>query len=160
MVRAVAIAGARSGAQGDQRDASCSFGSQFLAKIVQMSLALPPPSEEGMKKLLRSVTGRDTADGSSDAAPSVGASEASVSTGTARESGVDRGGYPVEVPEDLRFEPIKRIRDSAEVVEAETAALNYLERNPHQVKRFHNAFRLQLYVASEQSGPRFEMTGD
>jgi hypothetical protein len=45
----------------------------------------------------------------------------------------------VEVPEDLRFQPIKRIRDSKGVVEAEEAALGYLERNPRQVIRFHRA---------------------
>jgi hypothetical protein len=138
------------------------FGTQFLAKIVQMSLALPAPSEEGMADLLRSVTGGGAAaqQAGETAGPSDDAPDQDAAADGARQSSVERGGYPEEVPEDLQFEPIKRIRDSADVVEAETAALNYLEPNPRQVKRFHNAFRLQLYVASEQSGRRFEMSGD
>jgi hypothetical protein len=140
------------GLKGTNETRARGFGTQFLAKIVQMSLALPAPSDEGMENLLRSVTG-----GAVAGQPMGGAA---ADADGARKSSVDRGGYPEEVPEDLQLQPIKRIRDSAAVVEAETAALNYLEPNPRQVKRFHNAFRLQLYVASEQSGRRFEMSGD
>jgi hypothetical protein len=150
------------GLKGKNEIRAGAFGTQFLAKIVQMSLALRPPDDEGMRNLLRSKTGGHAAEqrGDETADPSSDISEVSAATGRARQSSVDRAGYPVEVPEDLRFQPIKRIRDSKGVVEAEEAALGYLERNPRQVIRFHNAFRLQLHVASEQADRRFEMSGD
>jgi hypothetical protein len=149
------------GLKGTNETRAGAFGTQFLAKMVQMSLALPPPSEEGMENLLRSVTGGGAHSPAGETTdPSADGSHGSAGGDGTRQSSIDRSGYPEEVPEDLRFEPIKRLRDSAHVVEAETAALSYLERNPRQVKRFHNAFRLQLYVASEDPGRRFDMSGD
>ena len=43
------------------------------------------------------------------------------------------------------------VRQSPEVVDkAEVAALFHLTRNPRQAKRFHNVFRLQVYVAAAE----------
>jgi hypothetical protein len=42
----------------------------------------------------------------------------------------------------------------------EFRALRHLERNPRQIKRFHNAFRLQLYVANEDDRLEFDFTAD
>jgi len=52
----------------------------------------------------------------------------------------------------------ERIEDSPEIADAEFSAIRYLEPNPRQVKRFHNAFRLQLYVANENDPPDFDFT--
>jgi hypothetical protein len=47
-------------------------------------------------------------------------------------------------------ELLERVRTSPEVDAAELAALAHLELNPRQAKRFHNAFRLQVYVAAAE----------
>jgi hypothetical protein len=57
-----------------------------------------------------------------------------------------------------RRERAQRIEDSPAVVAAEFAVLDFLEPNPRQVKRFHNAFRLQLYVASEDDRVTFDFS--
>jgi hypothetical protein len=48
------------------------------------------------------------------------------------------------------IERLEHARESDEIGRAEVAALAHLELNPRQAKRFHNAFRLQLYVAAAQ----------
>jgi hypothetical protein len=45
---------------------------------------------------------------------------------------------------------LERAREDAQVDAAEIAALTHLELNPRQAKRFHNVFRLQVYVAAAQ----------
>jgi len=47
-------------------------------------------------------------------------------------------------------EALERVRQSEDVDAAEVAALVHLERNPRQAKRFHNVFRLQVYVAAAE----------
>jgi uncharacterized protein YjbI with pentapeptide repeats len=150
------------GLKGTNETRARAFGSQFLGKIVQMSLALPPPSEEGMENLLGSITGIDEVSGASakNSSPPASASDADATGAATGQPSLARDTHSKEVPEDLQFAPIRRIRDSPDVLEAEVAALTYLEPNPRQVKRFHNAFRLQLYVASEHAQRRFEMSGD
>lgn len=97
------------------------FGQQFLAKLVQLSLGVPRPSPASMETLLESVT-------------------------------ASRRVQPVAIadPDELAATAAReRIRTSTEILDAEFEALLHLESNPRQVKRFHNVFLLQLYVAAE-----------
>ena len=54
-------------------------------------------------------------------------------------------------------EILEKVRGSRGIDEAEFLALDHLERNPRQAKRFHNVFRLQVYVAA---GEGVEFSGD
>lgn len=143
------------------------FGTDFLAKLVQLSIALPPPDEEGMRALLRSVTQGDTTEEEPPEEEVQRVAAQFEREASSLEEMTDAARAPEQLPEDdeavlegVRRQSIKRIRDSPDVVEAEERALRFLERNPRQVKRFHNAFRLQLYVANEDLGRRFDFTTD
>jgi hypothetical protein len=58
---------------------------------------------------------------------------------------------PSALPEHAQaVEALERMQQSEHVDAAEVAALVHLERNPRQAKRFHNVFRLQVYVAAAE----------
>jgi hypothetical protein len=97
------------------------FGQQFLAKLVQVSLGVPRPAPRRMEALLESVTASRRVTPEPVAPADAHASEAARA----------------------------RIRESIDVLDAEFEALPHLEANPRQLKRFHNVFLLQLYVAAE-----------
>jgi hypothetical protein len=135
------------------------FGANFLAKIVQMSVAIPEPDEASMDRLLRHVvSGASAADGPDSGL--VDELRETIRAGAPRnpadvESVVEQ--IAAEHPDiDLdalqaakRRERAKLLNaDSDDVAWAERRALRFLPRNPRQVKRFDNAFRLQLQVAS------------
>ncbi len=148
------------------------FGFHFLAKLVQMSVAIPPPQPEALHDLLSSITQNGDSPPVTDPLPvseaevevasqavvdeqapnlaSVGQQVAASPTGVRAEA----------VAEAVRRQRARRIRDSKEVIAAEFAGLQCLDRNPRQVKRFHNAFRLQLYVANADPRLQFDFTGD
>ena len=65
---------------------------------------------------------------------------------------------PAVVQEARRVVLAERIRDSEDVIRAEFALLRHMEPNPRQIKRFDNAFRLQLYVAVEDPDCQLEFT--
>ena len=50
--------------------------------------------------------------------------------------------------------------DSDDVTYAEFEVLRHLNRNPRQIKRFDNAFRLQLYVENSTEGTKLDFTRD
>ena len=50
--------------------------------------------------------------------------------------------------------------DSDDVTYAEFEVLRHLNRNPRQIKRFDNAFRLQLYVENSTPGTKLDFTRD
>lgn len=103
------------------------FGQQFLAKLVQLSLGVPRPGAASMERLLESVTASRRVDP-----------------------------QPVPEPDKAAAAVARdRIRTSTEILDAEFEALLHLEANPRQVKRYHNVFLLQLYVAAE-GGMSFE----
>lgn len=132
------------------------FGIEFLAKLVQLSVAIPEPSSAAIRDLLSEITGNPSP---SDKTPEAAVKEtqsvireASDETlGSVEDAATEiEEAAPSEevVREAVKRERAARIRDSGEVIAAEFSALKYLERNPRQIKRFHNAFRLQLYVAN------------
>ncbi|HEX4672135.1 MAG TPA: P-loop NTPase fold protein [Solirubrobacteraceae bacterium] len=148
------------------------FGFHFLAKLVQMSVAIPPPQKEKLHGLLSSITKNGGAPGAT-AAPVVPEAEVqAASQAIAGEQAPDLASVGQQVapqPAGVSAEAVKeatrrtrarRIRDSSEVVAAEFNGLEYLDRNPRQVKRFHNAFRLQLYVANADPRLQFDFSGD
>ena len=55
---------------------------------------------------------------------------------------------------------MEQLRDSDDVLAVVRDAVDFLEPNPRQVKRFHNAFRLQLYIANEERAAGFTFTND
>lgn len=145
------------------------FGSEFLAKLVQLSVAIPPPDPSGMHKLMEAITG------SLRPEVSISQEDIALAQDKIRDRAIDRSLESVAIAADdvattsiptgavraaKRRERAQRIKDSPDVVAAEFAALPFLEPNPRQVKRFHNAFRLQLYVASEDDRVTFDFSLD
>jgi hypothetical protein len=160
----------------DRRDLGDRFGYEFLAKLVQLSVSIPEPAPAAMRTLLEKVTGNTaaTASGGPPAGAALaqpGAEEAvervqehiQATAGESLESVAGAAAQITQAPAEVvaeaqRRELAERLEDSPEVAAAEFAALAYLERNPRQLKRFHNAFRLQLYVANEDQSVPFDFT--
>jgi hypothetical protein len=160
----------------DRKDLGERFGYEFLAKLVQLSVSLPEPAPAAMRTLLEKVTGNTaaTANGIPPAGAALaqpGAEEAvervqehiQATAGESLESVAGAAAQITQAPAEVvveaqRRELAERLEDSPEVAAAEFAALEYLERNPRQLKRFHNAFRLQLYVANEDQEVPFDFT--
>jgi tetratricopeptide (TPR) repeat protein len=153
----------------DGNPLGATFGREFLAKLVQLSVTIPAPQHDALRTLMERITHTDDGAGDRVARESEvrraqapihtasGPSLIDVSEGTvAVADGLDHRA----VEEAARRERAERIEDSPEVAKAELEALDYLPRNPRQVKRFHNAFRLQLYVANEDPRISFEFTAD
>lgn len=147
------------------------FGTEFLAKLVQLSVAIPQPDSSRVADLMAAITGTSTGRAeetgshadvqrTQDEIRERMADDTLASVDSAA-AGIAAGAVPKAVVEKAKQrERAQRITDSPEVVEAEFAALGFLEPNPRQVKRFHNAFRLQLYVASEDDRVTFDFSQD
>jgi len=169
------------------------FGVRFLSKIVQMSIAVPPPSGEGMRKLLDQITGTEPTQEEqrspvADVLIERVAAEFRKTPGDPfevrrtrisledrleelSEDPLDSEDLPADpdISQTLRAIPSEQLEvviqqaerivmgerftaDSEGVKAAELVALDFLERNPRQLKRFDNAFRLQLHVANRTTG--------
>lgn len=146
------------------------FGLRFLSKIVQLSVAIPPPDRVVMRNLLNQVNGAKESDADRSIIPpaelvqdfehririKAPANPVDVMNikraleGEARRTGTSGLNALDEAVRHVRSE--RFTSDSEDVREAELEILNFLDRNPRQVKRFDNAFRLQLRVASETPG--------
>ncbi len=142
------------------------FGLRFLSKIVQLSVAVPTPDVTAIEHLVNAAS-----------APNVGATDA----GREPRESVRHERYPeADLPGPIdfglerrsraseaftvpvlgsssdrspsRLPPIAFDEDSVEFQEAERFAIAHLDRNPRDVKRFDNAFRLQLHVAANTPG--------
>jgi KAP family P-loop domain len=150
------------------------FGYEFLAKLVQLSISIPEPTAAALQKLLASITGNAAPDEGSAAGgdslqPAVQEEVKRVQEEIQASAGgslADVSGAAAQVadaPQEVVVEAERRVvagrlEDSPEVAAAERAAVPFLERNPRQLKRFHNAFRLQLYVANEDADVPFDFT--
>jgi hypothetical protein len=145
------------------------YGSRFLAKIAQLSVTIPPARPDAMLALLDAITGEERAAPGEDEGPR----EEDIAGFTAQieqrfpdnlsevrrarqeieathpnlDDGLRRALDNAELEVGAQFDPI----DSPDVRDAERLLLKRLEWNPRQVKRFDNAFRLQIYVASHTS---------
>ena len=146
------------------------FGLEFLAKLVQLTVAIPQPNAGAIRALLSRVTDNavprpepELSEGAVDRAQAEirRVSKQSLSGVGEAASQIEAGdAEPAVVEEAARRERALLLRDSQEVIDAEFSALKHLERNPRQVKRFHNAFRLQLYVANADPLVLFDFTPD
>lgn len=141
------------------------FGTDFLAKLVQLTVAVPAPDAAGVESLLRSIAAPQPAPASSSSvsdeadAARVRDAYATASPVTMAEAAAiptivapsENGHEPEAVVEALKAARAAIIgqHDSPDVLAAALATARHLDANPRQVKRFDNAYRLQLYVANE-----------
>lgn len=148
------------------------FGMNFLAKLVQLSVAIPEPTDEAIKALLSHITGNpepleETAgkqeqvqEAEEEIRRQAPETLEEVAEASSAVESQDRGLDPKTVAEAQRRIRAELIRDSDDVVKAEFEVLQHLDRNPRQIKRFDNAFRLQLYVANEDPRCRLDFSLD
>lgn len=140
------------------------FGESFLEKIAQITVAIPEPSLEGLNRLLSSITGNVLpAQSAVDEAAIQRAVTLFQAAPLSNPIEVEQRRADVErripdVSAGAIREAMRRVRtsllttDSMDVARAEFALLQHLPRNPRTVKRFDNAFRLQLLVANNTPG--------
>ena len=140
------------------------FGLQFLAKVVQLTIALPKPTPIDLTRLISraELPPLETEHRAAAERPSVG--QIKVYRDELEKSSQQNPGdfyrAKAEIERRTTFasdrsaleEAARQIQtavisgDAPDVLDAEIEALKLLERNPRQVKRFDNAFRLQLHV--------------
>jgi len=163
-----------------------SFGLHFLAKLVQMSVAIPRPADDALKRHLATLTKNDVPDEASArpsearvveiqsaieaekpvdltevaaieqrlAAEAVPAVEGRGTDAFAEASSRARAEWDAALREAARRSRAKRLNaDDPKVWQAEQDAVPVLAGNPRQVKRFDNAYRLQLHVALNSERP-------
>lgn len=141
------------------------YGHAFLAKLVQLSVAIPQPDTTSLSRLLAAVTAqplpldgnpseedvthfRDLIQAQGPRSPAE-VQEAAEALGQSATAGPEARA----LDEALRLERAEHFRaDSEEVRQAERAIVPQLRPNPREVKRFDNAFRLQLHVANGTPG--------
>jgi hypothetical protein len=138
------------------------FGLRFLAKIVQLAVAVPTPDEIAIERLVDGL-GAPAGEARSPAgaaAPARSPAGVFASAGSAERaySETDTPDHDITFVDaepssvEAVFEPISFDEDSPEFREAERFAVANLHPNPRDVKRFDNAFRLQLHVAANTPG--------
>jgi hypothetical protein len=150
------------------------FGLHFLAKIVQLTVAIPSPDEPAIRQLFAQITGNATlVDNDSQLEPVRPMPSREAIERFSRRIAQERPVNPADVEAaaaailktladdaDRRAldEAQRRQRgtlfsvDSDDVAAAEFEVLRRLGRNPRQAKRFDNALRLQLHVANGTPG--------
>lgn len=145
------------------------FGESFLEKIVQLTVVIPKPKLQGLTRLLSSMTGNTQPQDDRqrrieiDEKAVQDAVELFESKPLKDPSEVEQRRVEVEQgfldrqPAVIR-EAVRRVRsrllntDSNDVARVEFKLLRHLPRNPRTLKRFDNAFRLQLLVANNTPG--------
>lgn len=143
------------------------FGLHFLAKLVQLSVSVPKPDAAATQRLLSSLQGEPPDRGEDTVArEDIERAENEIrqqlpeglSLTSDGPIAVDASRTAIELGE--RRVRAERIQDSPEVIAAEVEVLKHLGNNPRQIKRFDNAFRLQLYVANEDPNCQLTFTLD
>ena len=151
--------------------AAMSFGADFLDKIVQLWVTLPPPGETALEAVLRRAAGMRQQEEARPTQTEVAAATEDVlqaanqAPGGALES-IATSAAELSAAEDdpgrqaaLEAARQRLLQDALQRSEAVwpifTAGLEHLERNPRQVTRYHNALRLQLYLATTTSTIQF-----
>jgi KAP family P-loop domain len=132
------------------------YGLSFLDKIVQLWVTLPTPKPKALQDLLGSIAGIDEAWlRERQSARRAEISPVAVVPGKPDGSG-DGGGPKVEHEDETPPpEPPPEATDSPAVWEALLVGAEALEQNPRQIKRFNNAFRLQLQLVLRSSTDEF-----
>ncbi len=145
------------------------FGESFLEKIVQLTVVIPEPNLEGLTRLISSVTGNTLPQEGSRLHIKIDEKAVQDAVKMFESKTLQN---PIEVEQrrvevkrqfpdcqhDVIREAARRVRsrllntDSNDVARAEFVLLQHLPRNPRTLKRFDNAFRLQLLVANNTPG--------
>jgi hypothetical protein len=161
---------ARLDAEGDP--AGEDYGLAFLDKIIQLWVTLPTPRPDGLEVLLRTVAGFPSATGPDNdalidrfksqmdaATRDIPPEDRAAITAAARRVRADadeasRAAATWAGESFLSTFTVGETKESPEVWAAMQEGARCLEPNPRQVKRFNNAFRLQLGLAARS----FEVT--
>jgi hypothetical protein len=143
----------------DGGDVAHQFGLSYLAKIVQLTVAVPLATERQMQDLLRRVThGLAPAPAPDERLveqyeAEIGAAGALAPEQVTEQAEALREEAASEKEREAIAEAERRRReqalaDSPLVTEAELEVVRFLDPNPRRLKQFDNAYRLQLYVAN------------
>jgi hypothetical protein len=156
-------------------DARTDFGMAFLDKIVQLWVTLPRPTEPQMEALLASVNNRVEVRGSGADEAAVTAQRKRLDDALAQSEGSASRSTRIAVVKELTKsadpDEAGALREASQAFLAEAAApdatdsdqvwdallvgLKCLDANPRQIKRYNNAFRLQLNVAARSERVTF-----
>jgi KAP family P-loop domain len=142
-----------------------SFGMHFLDKLVQISVTVPRPPPAALERLMGSIVGAPTQVEvvEPDDEEVVAVEEAIRRETPERLAQVERVVASADASAETKSVLGRRLRASLlqntpEVADAEFKLLRTLGSNPREIKRFDNAFRLQLYVAIEDPECRLEFS--
>lgn len=154
------------------------YGQRFLAKIVQLSVAIPKPEPDAMMRLLHDISPhRDTPNVELEAPNEDDVNrylELLEQPGLSNPVQIRKARSEIESSQtDLDAQKILALdmaertaraklfgSESEDFLLAEEEGMKCLDRNPRQLKRFDNAFRLQLYVANSSTGTSLEFNRD
>jgi hypothetical protein len=141
------------------------FGMHFLGKLVQISVTVPRPSQSALERLMASLVGADEKLAPSEVEGSdiekveeAIRREAPAALAEIEAASATADASPEAIKTVARRVRGEWIQDSAEVEKAEFALLGHLGANPREIKRFDNAFRLQLYVANQDPDRRLDFS--
>jgi tetratricopeptide (TPR) repeat protein len=149
------------------------FGDNFLGKIVQATIQIPPPTSPALAGLLSKITGNDPPESLVTEHKQFDKERVQKAIRVIKKAElnnpVDAEKQRTEVEKnmpDIRSEDVdeamRQVRadlltsDSADVSRAQFAVLEYLPPNPRTLKRFDNMFRLQLHVTNNTPGARIK----
>lgn len=149
------------------------FGENFLGKIVQATIQIPPPGPTALAGLLSKITGNIPPEELVRKQKPFNKAQVKKAIGVFKQAElnnpVDAERQRAEVEKslpDIRTEDVdealRQVRadlltsDSKDVGTAEFAVLEYLPPNPRTLKRFDNLFRLQLHVTNNTPGARIK----
>ncbi|MCH8110012.1 MAG: hypothetical protein IIB15_07770, partial [Chloroflexi bacterium] len=121
------------------------YGNFFLSKIVQISVGIPPPGKEVVEQLLDGFMTPRPQNGTGRPSPHSVDDHPDDSDPPSREEQEET--RQKEEATQLREASALLASDSEDVRNAAASVLPMLSQNPREVKRFYNAFRLQLLVA-------------
>jgi hypothetical protein len=134
------------------------YGLSFLDKIVQLWVTLPTPKPKALERLLASIAGIDESwlRQRETARHSPTGTGALLATSEVSDESQDGPGIATEASVDAPLpQPSPDAADTPAVWEALLVGADALEQNPRQVKRFNNAFRLQLQLVLRSGSGEF-----
>lgn len=130
----------------ERLDGPAGFGRAFIEKFVQMSFAIPRPSDADMAAYLEGFLKSPSRDGRARSATLKGA------------AGLGAGSYaapnkPARTPEQAEREQafVTEFDESDDVKKAIKAGAYYIGKNPRKLKRFINNFRLLAFIGNRKS---------
>ena len=139
------------------------FGMHFLQKIVQVIFTLPEPSSDQLKDYLNYIIDPLKQDVEKRSDPNIVRKIGDQLHNNAPDvTKINDAAYRLELsPEEQAALEEAKIETAVEMLtendpkvrEVLEEGLNYLEKNPRQIKRFINLFRLEALISIRQRGP-------